>query len=148
MMAWRPLFRVVRPLLLLALSFGIAGVILHLLHVTVPPALPSNVQELFHSKCHLSEAAREHLSESREAYAEVRADTELRWYPSAGYPRFEGMQGVVLGVPDIPEDGVSGQNKDDPSNGAYGARDGVRICLLYTSPSPRDGLLSRMPSSA
>ena len=27
--------------------------------------------------------------------------------------------------------------------------DGVRnICLLYTSPSPRDGLLSRMPSSA
>ena len=24
----------------------------------------------------------------------------------------------------------------------------VHICLLYTSPSPRDGLLSRMPSSA
>ena len=24
----------------------------------------------------------------------------------------------------------------------------VVICLLYTSPSPRDGLLSRMPSSA
>ena len=24
----------------------------------------------------------------------------------------------------------------------------VPICLLYTSPSPRDGLLSRMPSSA
>ena len=33
------------------------------------------------------------------------------------------------------------------------ARDGqfpaqFPICLLYTSPSPRDGLLSRMPSSA
>ena len=26
--------------------------------------------------------------------------------------------------------------------------DGVYSCLLYTSPSPRDGLLSRMPSSA
>ena len=26
--------------------------------------------------------------------------------------------------------------------------DRIRICLLYTSPSPRDGLLSRMPSSA
>ena len=25
---------------------------------------------------------------------------------------------------------------------------GVVPCLLYTSPSPRDGLLSRMPSSA
>ena len=24
----------------------------------------------------------------------------------------------------------------------------LQICLLYTSPSPRDGLLSRMPSSA
>ena len=33
------------------------------------------------------------------------------------------------------------------------AAEGVRLtsyyaCLLYTSPSPRDGLLSRMPSSA
>ena len=27
-------------------------------------------------------------------------------------------------------------------------RDHPYICLLYTSPSPRDGLLSRMPSSA
>ena len=25
---------------------------------------------------------------------------------------------------------------------------GFDVCLLYTSPSPRDGLLSRMPSSA
>ena len=28
------------------------------------------------------------------------------------------------------------------------AADGFYDCLLYTSPSPRDGLLSRMPSSA
>ena len=32
--------------------------------------------------------------------------------------------------------------------GNIGAIDIVRPCLLYTSPSPRDGLLSRMPSSA
>ena len=32
-------------------------------------------------------------------------------------------------------DGFSGYNQ-------------IKICLLYTSPSPRDGLLSRMPSSA
>ena len=34
---------------------------------------------------------------------------------------------------------------------AYGVRTGAyppNSCLLYTSPSPRDGLLSRMPSSA
>ena len=29
-----------------------------------------------------------------------------------------------------------------------GKPDGIDSCLLYTSPSPRDGLLSRMPSSA
>ena len=29
-----------------------------------------------------------------------------------------------------------------------GLNAGYYICLLYTSPSPRDGLLSRMPSSA
>ena len=33
---------------------------------------------------------------------------------------------------------ISGIKKDN----------GATICLLYTSPSPRDGLLSRMPSSA
>ena len=29
-----------------------------------------------------------------------------------------------------------------------GSENVVKACLLYTSPSPRDGLLSRMPSSA
>ena len=29
-----------------------------------------------------------------------------------------------------------------------GAHEDINFCLLYTSPSPRDGLLSRMPSSA
>ena len=32
---------------------------------------------------------------------------------------------------------------------SYGQRMPLnQVCLLYTSPSPRDGLLSRMPSSA
>ena len=30
----------------------------------------------------------------------------------------------------------------------FTAKTGHNVCLLYTSPSPRDGLLSRMPSSA
>ena len=34
-----------------------------------------------------------------------------------------------------------------PTEGANAAVD-TNNCLLYTSPSPRDGLLSRMPSSA
>ena len=36
------------------------------------------------------------------------------------------------------------QRADDPDH----LLQGLRRCLLYTSPSPRDGLLSRMPSSA
>ena len=38
-----------------------------------------------------------------------------------------------------------------PSFGMKGGAAGggyAQVCLLYTSPSPRDGLLSRMPSSA
>ena len=31
---------------------------------------------------------------------------------------------------------------------SYISRDGVKYCLLYTSPSPRDRQKSRMPSSA
>ena len=43
--------------------------------------------------------------------------------------------------------GRNGQTKLSLSEVA--AQAGVsRPCLLYTSPSPRDGLLSRMPSSA
>ena len=31
---------------------------------------------------------------------------------------------------------------------AFDKDEAISTCLLYTSPSPRDGLLSRMPSSA
>ena len=34
------------------------------------------------------------------------------------------------------------------SRGWKAATEQAKSCLLYTSPSPRDGLLSRMPSSA
>ena len=36
----------------------------------------------------------------------------------------------------------------DASKGFVMKGETARICLLYTSPSPRDTLLSRMPSSA
>ena len=42
---------------------------------------------------------------------------------------------------------VAGQNEAWFRLGA-GSLANSRVCLLYTSPSPRDGLLSRMPSSA
>ena len=37
---------------------------------------------------------------------------------------------------------------DFPDMSVVEVNDQEIICLLYTSPSPRDGLLSRMPSSA
>ena len=36
----------------------------------------------------------------------------------------------------------------DPGPAMQDHIDAITACLLYTSPSPRDGLLSRMPSSA
>ena len=42
---------------------------------------------------------------------------------------------------------IEEQFKGTASNWPFGAAASM-ICLLYTSPSPRDGLLSRMPSSA
>ena len=55
--------------------------------------------------------------------------------------------------------GLDGKNwglKDYEARGGYAALRRLvtekiapeTVCLLYTSPSPRDGLLSRMPSSA
>ena len=50
----------------------------------------------------------------------------------------------------LPRFGIDASPVDssDPGNVRNAVRDNTRICLLYTSPSPRDGLLSRMPSSA
>ena len=44
-------------------------------------------------------------------------------------------------VHDLREDGLV-------TLGLVATDDEGQVCLLYTSPSPRDGLLSRMPSSA
>ena len=51
---------------------------------------------------------------------------------------FEMAQKADLTNAVIALSGVAGLN----------AAEHLRSCLLYTSPSPRDGLLSRMPSSA
>ena len=40
------------------------------------------------------------------------------------------------------------QSAPDPREKSSYYQDKAWACLLYTSPSPRDGLLSRMPSSA
>ena len=69
------------------------------------------------------------------------------------------MQEVSIDIVDVSPNGVGFLCKEVLSIGAvYESKLRIwtqevlhaflRICLLYTSPSPRDGLLSRMPSSA
>ena len=48
-------------------------------------------------------------------------------------------------VNELAGDALAGQKKNTLAIDQYNL---ARDCLLYTSPSPRDGLLSRMPSSA
>ena len=53
--------------------------------------------------------------------------------------RLQAFEGVVIG------------RRNRGLNSAFTLRKmshGVGVCLLYTSPSPRDATLSRMPSSA
>ena len=61
---------------------------------------------------------------------------------------YEQMPGVINAT-----SGYSGGHLDNPRyedvlTGETGHVEVVKICLLYTSPSPRDGRISRMPSSA
>ena len=51
---------------------------------------------------------------------------------------YDGKRGIAAKIVYEAIEKIKTKTKDEPIN----------ICLLYTSPSPRDGLLSRMPSSA
>ena len=44
--------------------------------------------------------------------------------------------------------GTAGAGSNLQMDLVSGTHERLLVCLLYTSPSPRDGLLSRMPSSA
>ena len=58
-------------------------------------------------------------------------------------------RGVPLGkVVDVVSKINTGAKYDSKAFKKSVGLNGVGTCLLYTSPSPRDGLLSRMPSSA
>ena len=52
-------------------------------------------------------------------------------------------EGAHLVAADLNPDSLSDLSKSIKAEGGI-----ITTCLLYTSPSPRDGLLSRMPSSA
>ena len=70
-------------------------------------------------------------SKSPESAVREQMDTDNGFDPAVWSQMGEqlGLQGLV-----VPEE--------------FGGSGYSYVCLLYTSPSPRDGLLSRMPSSA
>ena len=82
---------------------------------------------------------------SRASQTRTKAEAKKVWTPPnsldappapTGY-RHQWIRAEILG-------------QQDTKNVASSLREGYELvsCLLYTSPSPRDGLLSRMPSSA
>ena len=60
----------------------------------------------------------------------------------------QAIQGSIPGINIINPGGIPGTNPTIRIRGIGSINAEASPCLLYTSPSPRDGLLSRMPSSA
>ena len=83
--------------------------------------------------------------------ADWNADTMLNFYGKTFSSRLL-IGTAIYPSPAIMQDAIraSGANIVTVSlrREAAGGKTGDAFCLLYTSPSPRDGLLSRMPSSA
>ena len=73
---------------------------------------------------------------------DLQSDQEVKWCPGCGdYTILASVQNFMA------EMGISKEKIVFVSGIGCAARFPY-YCLLYTSPSPRDGLLSRMPSSA
>ena len=69
--------------------------------------------------------------------------------PSPGAPTVLAIEGLVKKFGDnTAVDGITLDVRAGSFFGIVGPNGAGKTCLLYTSPSPRDGLLSRMPSSA
>ena len=90
------------------------------------------------------------MSRIKEKFNELklRKEKALVSYIMVGYPNdnatLSSVKGIVKGGADIIELGFP--FSDPIADGPIIQK--ASTCLLYTSPSPRDGLLSRMPSSA
>ena len=77
----------------------------------------------------------------------LKFDGFLRVFPSPSKDEDEGILPEMTKGPINIESLLDEQHFTQPPP-RYSEASLVKNCLLYTSPSPRDGLLSRMPSSA
>ena len=81
----------------------------------------------------------------------VRGDEEYEFWEASAAGDVEAMSAILEVVPDLDLE----YHDDDGRTplllailGRHTAAARYLLCLLYTSPSPRDATLSRMPSSA
>ena len=82
------------------------------------------------------------LEDTSQKYDYVELDSVMEYVEDVLIPETflaEALDRKVKPRTAQPWDNSSGKNRSDVK---------TMYCLLYTSPSPRDGLLSRMPSSA
>ena len=96
----------------------------------------------------------------REMVDRVRAICEVTAVPliadgDTGFGGLANVRQAVQGYEDAGASAIQIEDQEYPKRCGHtrnrkviSTEDMVRNCLLYTSPSPRDGLLSRMPSSA
>ena len=67
---------------------------------------------------------------------------------NVGIMGFVALGGLATVLVSAPPGGAETKTVAKPPNATNPIIPTLKSCLLYTSPSPRDGLLSRMPSSA
>ena len=96
-----------------------------------------------HNLTELLESKREEITAWMEA---KRMDVPIPIYGSVDI-RDAGWKIGVVDANHFPA-GFNNVSEEDKPTLAELLQNHINSCLLYTSPSPRDGLLSRMPSSA
>ena len=74
----------------------------------------------------------------------------IHLWTDTGYEKVEWTNFAYKQCPEGEGDyiGLNGESLKKQVNGILMIQDSIFICLLYTSPSPRDRQKSRMPSSA
>src|SRR5665647_3915080 len=114
-----------------------------------PRAAPSELMSARLVACRRRGSKKMHETRSDSTFSPYQSGTRRVRIPS-------GLPGValtaarqacaLLGVDTVTEPG--GQPRERHGQQEVTTMGHLHPCLLYTSPSPRDGLLSRMPSSA
>ena len=120
--------------------------------VRIPPGLADEVEEAAaqeeeeeeEEECGADEAIEATPRKRRKEYYTITFIDSFQFLPSS-------LEKLIEALPDTPISrhmlakayGLSEEDGRRISKGVF-----PYTCLLYTSPSPRDGLLSRMPSSA